>query len=142
MKSVLVHDYMTRDIISIDQDMEIMAATHCLAENNISGAPVLDAHGRLVGILSERDCLKVALHSGYHDVPYGLVRDYMSPDPETVTPEQSILTVAEKFIKGRFRRYPVVDNGRLVGVISRRDVLRAMKKQHGMERLSRGPFEH
>lgn len=142
MKSVLVSDHMTREIISIDQDMEIMAATRSLIDNNISGAPVLDSHGRLVGILSERDCLKVALHSGYHDVPYGLVRDYMSPDPETVAPEQSVLTVAGLFINGRFRRYPVVDNGRLVGIISRRDVLRAMKKQHGMERLSRGPYEH
>lgn len=142
MKSVLIRDHMTRKIVSLDQDMEIMAATRSLIEHNISGAPVLDAHGRLVGILSERDCMKVAMHSGYHDVPYGLVRDYMSPNPETVTPEQSVLTVAEKFIKGRYRRYPVVDNGRLVGIISRRDVLGAMKKQHGMERLSRAPFEH
>ena len=133
MKSVLVSDHMTRGIVSIDQDMEIMAATRRLVDNNISGAPVLDGHGRLVGILSERDCMKVALHSGYHDVPYGLVRDYMTPDPETVAPEQSILTLAEKFIQGRFRRYPVLDNGRLVGVISRRDVLRAMVKKHGAE---------
>ena len=135
MKSILVRDYMTRKIVTLDQDMEIMAATRCLIDKNISGAPVLDSHGRLVGVLSERDCMKVAMHSGYHDVPYGLVRDYMSPNPESVTPEQSVLTVAEKFIHGRFRRYPVVDNGRLVGIISRRDVLSAMKKKHGMKRL-------
>ena len=122
---------MTRKIVSIDQDMEIMAATHRLIKNNISGAPVLDAHGRLVGILTERDCMKVALHSGYHDVPYGLVRDYMSPNPEFVAPEQSILTLAEKFVYGNFRRYPVLDNGRLVGMISRRDVLAAIEKKHG-----------
>lgn len=129
MKSVLVKDYMARKIVSIDQGMEIQAATRCLIENDISGAPVLDSHGRLVGILSERDCMKVALHSGYHDMPYGLVSDYMSPNPESVTPDQSVLTLAEKFISGRFRRYPVLDNGRLVGIISRRDVLRAMDQK-------------
>ncbi len=131
MKSVLVSDHMSRQVVSIDQDMEIMAATRSLVDNDISGAPVLDGHGRLVGILTERDCMKVALHAGYHDIPYGLVRDYMTPDPETVAPEQSILTMAEKFIHGSFRRYPVVDNGRLVGVISRQDALRAVVKKYG-----------
>ena len=142
MKSVLVRDHMTRKVISVDQDLEISGATRFLIDHDISGAPVLDSHGRLVGILTERDCMKVAMHAGYHDVPYGLVRDYMSRDPKSVAPEQSVLTVAEKFIHGRFRRYPVVDNGRLVGIITRRDVLRALGKQpHGMERLSRSPFE-
>ena len=132
MKSVLVKDYMTREVISVSPDVEITAATECLIEHDISGAPVLDEHGRLAGILTERDCMKVALHAGYHDVPYGLVRDYMTPGPESGTPEQSVLTLAEKFIHGRFRRYPVVDNGRLVGIISRRDVLRALSKHQGM----------
>lgn len=132
MKSVLVKDYMTREVISVSPDVEITAATESLIAHDISGAPVLDEHGRLAGILTERDCMKVALHAGYHDVPYGLVRDYMTANPESVTPEQSVLTLAEKFIHGRFRRYPVVDNGRLVGIISRRDILRALSKHQGM----------
>ena len=134
MKSILVRDYMSRRIVSLDQDMEIMAATHLLVENDISGAPVLDSHGRLAGILTERDCMKVALHSGYHDSPYGLVRDYMTSNPEFVAPEQSVLTLAERFINGSFRRYPVLDNGRLVGIISRRDVLRAIDHRYGGKR--------
>ena len=128
MKSVLVKDHMTRKVLPLDPDLEISAATQMLIAHNISGAPVLDQHGRLVGILTERDCLKVAMQAGYHDIPYGLVRDYMSSEPQSVSPEQSILTLAEKFISGRFHRYPVVDNGRLVGIISRRDVMRAMGK--------------
>lgn len=134
MKSILVRDYMSRRIVSLDQDMEIMAATHLLVENDISGAPVLDSHGRLAGILTERDCMKVALHSGYHDVPYGLVRDYMTPNPEFISPDQSILTLAEKFVQGPYRRYPVIDNGRLVGIVSRRDVLRAIDSRYGPKR--------
>jgi CBS domain-containing protein len=54
----------------------------------------------------------------------------MSPDPEYVSPDESILTVAEMFIKGRFQRYPVVDNGRLVGVIARRDVMGALAEYY------------
>ncbi len=139
MKSVLVRDYMTRDVISLGPDVEITAATECLINHDISGMPVLDGHGRLVGILTERDCMKVALHAGYHDVPYGLVKDYMSPNPESVSPEQSVLALAEKFIYGRFRRYPVLDNGRLVGVISRRDVLRALSKHQGVGQAAGSP---
>lgn len=133
MKSVVVRDYMSRKVLSLDHEFDILAATRFLVQHNISGAPVLDEHGRLVGILTERDCMRVALHSGYHDSPYGLVRDYMTPNPESVTPDQSVLTMAEKFIHGSYRRYPVVDNGRLVGVISRRDVLRAVSSRRGIE---------
>lgn len=137
MKSVLIRDYMTRKVFSLDPDMEISAATNFLVKNDISGAPVLDKHGRLVGILTERDCIKVVMHAGYHDTLYGLVREYMSTNPESVSPEQSIVTLAEKFIDGKFRRYPVLDNGRLVGVISRRDVLRVLVDKTG--RSSREP---
>jgi CBS domain-containing protein len=126
MKSLVVRDYMTESVISLDPDLEISSAIQMLIEHDISGAPILDEHGCLVGILTERDCISVAVHAGFEQNPYGLVRDYMARNPESVTPDQSILTVAEKFIHGQFHRYPVVDNGRLVGVISRRDVMRAM----------------
>lgn len=126
MKSLVVRDYMTKKVLSLDPNQEISGAIRVLVDHDISGAPVLDQHGRLVGILTERDCIRVAMHAGFDENPYGLVREYMIPDPETVSPEQSILTVAEKLISGSFRRYPVVDQGRLVGIISRRDVMRAL----------------
>jgi len=126
MKSLLVKDYMTGKVISLDPNLEISGAIKMLIDHDISGATVIDQHGRLVGILTERDCIRVAMHAGFDENPYGLVREYMSKDPKTVSPEQSILTVAEKFISGTFRRYPVVDQGRLVGIISRRDVMRAL----------------
>jgi len=130
LRSVLVKDHMTRNVATLSPDMEIARAVQFLIARDVSGAPVLDAHGRLVGILTERDCMEKAMQADYHAQPGGLVSDCMSPDPEFVTPDESVLTLAEKFIKGRFHRYPVVDQGRLVGIISRRDVMRALGKYY------------
>ncbi|MEJ2401644.1 MAG: CBS domain-containing protein [Xanthomonadales bacterium] len=123
---MLVKDHMVTEVVTLHPDMEILRATHILIGSDVSGAPVLDKHGRLVGVLTERDCLKIVLLAGYHGQPGGLVRDYMTHDPVSVTPGDTILELAERFIKEGYRRYPVVDGGRLVGVISRRDVMRAM----------------
>ena len=130
LRSVFVKDHMSKNVVTLDPEMEILQAVHQLIERDISGAPVLDKHGCLVGVLTERDCMQVAMQGDYHGMPAGLVKDFMSSNPQWVGPEQSILTLADLFINGRFHRYPVVDNGRLVGVISRRDVIRAMGKHH------------
>ena len=130
LRSVFVKDHMTENPVTLAPDMEIRHAAQLLIDRDISGAPVLDKHGRLVGVLTERDCMRVAMQADYHGEPGGLVEDYMSKDPKWVDPEQSILTLADLFINGRYHRYPVVDNGRLVGVISRRDVMRAMGKYY------------
>lgn len=123
---MLIQDYMKKDFLTLDPEMDVLRAAQLLLKSNVSGAPVLDEHGRLVGILTERDFMQVALQGFYHGEPGGLVKRHMSPDPAYVSPDESILTVAEMFIQGRFQRYPVVDNGRLVGVIARRDVMRAL----------------
>ena len=129
-RSMLVKDHMATEVVTLHPEMEILRAAQVLISCDISGAPVLDQHGRLIGILTERDCLKVALHAGYHGEPGGLVRDYMSAVPESVAPDNTILELAEKFINGDYRRYPVLDGGRLVGLISRRDVMRAMGQHY------------
>jgi len=123
---MMVKDHMSKNVVTLQPETEILRAAHILITEDISGAPVLDRHGRLVGMLTERDCMRVAMQADYHGTPGGLVEDHMSADPKSVGPEDSILDLAQMFINGRFHRYPVVDNGRLVGVISRRDVMRAM----------------
>jgi CBS domain-containing protein len=127
---MLVKDYMSRNVVTLHPEMEILHAAHEFIRHDISGAPVLDRHGRLVGVLTERDCMRVAMQGDYHGTPAGLVKDHISTNPQSVEPGESILTLADLFIKGRFHRYPVVDKGRLVGVISRRDVMRAMSKHY------------
>lgn len=130
LKSVLVSDHMSTDLVTLDPDMDILRAAHKLIRNNISGAPVVDKAGRLLGLLTERDFMRVVMQSEYHAMPGGLVKEFMSENPQTVAPDESILRVAQLFIEGRYHRYPVVENERLVGLISRRDVMRAMGKHY------------
>ncbi len=76
-------------------------------------------------MLSEADLMQVIIQDSYYDESVGIVGDYMKSPVDTVDPEMDIYALAEKFIKERRRRYPVVLNGRVVGQVSRRDVLRA-----------------
>lgn len=121
-----VRDYMTSNLVTVTPDMEIMRAVHFLVEQDISGVPVVDEEGMLLGILTERDCINVALQAGYHDEFGGSVARYMTRDVQTVSPGDSLMDLAELFAANSFRRCPVVDDGRLVGLICRRDILRAM----------------
>ncbi len=127
LRSVKVSDYMAASLVTFSPETEMRLAISQLVEKRISGAPVVDDHGNLVGILSEQDCMKVALSSGYHDDYAGLVKDYMSKQVTTIDADTSILTLAQMFIDSPFRRYPVMQNNRLVGQVSRRDVLRALE---------------
>jgi CBS domain-containing protein len=127
--AILVRDHMSTDVIAMRPDTGILQAAHTLIAHGISGAPVVDGYGDLVGMLTERDFMRAVVEAGYHDCPTGLVEDFMSSNPLSVSPDDSVLEVARKFLEGRFHRYPVVDDGRVVGVISRRDVMRAMGTQ-------------
>lgn len=126
-KSGLVKDYMTRSVITFRPETDVLDAVHVLVTNRIAGAPVVDAEGNLVGMLSELDCMKVALQAGYHGHWGGPVSDFMTSDTQTVDAEMSIVDLAQHFVDTGFRRFPVVDGNRLVGQISRRDVLRALE---------------
>ena len=125
MKSVKVQDYMATRLITFHQNDNVVAAMSVLLENSISGAPVVDDAGNLVGILSEVDLMEIVIQDSYYDESMGIVADYMKTSVDTVSPDMDIYSLAERFQKEHRRRYPVVRNDRLVGQISRRDVLRA-----------------
>ncbi|MDX1570793.1 MAG: CBS domain-containing protein [Xanthomonadales bacterium] len=129
MKSIKVKDFMAAAVITLHPDQKVLDAIHTLVTNRISGAPVVDDTGDLVGVLSERDCLQLTLHTGYHGEESGLVRDYMATQVESVDPTTNIVDIAHLFMTKPYRRYPVVRNNRVVGVISRRDVLRCLLAQ-------------
>lgn len=117
---------MTATVVILHPDMQILTASHLLVQNKISGAPVMDNQGNLVGMLTERDCFRTTLTAGYYEELGGLVADYMSRDVKTVDPDMSVIDLAQLFLKVPYRRFPVMRNNRLIGLISRRDVLRAL----------------
>jgi CBS domain-containing protein len=117
---------MSSDLVVLTPDMEVLRAMELLMTREISGAPVVDPHGNLVGILTERDCLRVAFDASYHQHPGGKVAEYMSRDVETIPASLDLIAVIERFLRSRYRRFPVLEGTRLVGQISRRDILRAI----------------
>lgn len=126
LETVRVRDYMSARLMTFAPEMEVMNAVHQLVSSGHSGAPVVDKDGKLVGMLSERDCLNIALVAAQDTCVAGPVSQFMSSNIETVSPDLSITQLASLFLNRNFRRYPVVEDGKLIGQISRSDVLRAI----------------
>ncbi len=125
-----VTKYMATDLITFKPDDEIGDVIAKLNDHQISGAPVLNDRRELVGIISEQDCLRVVLDSVYHNQPISkhLVKDYMQKNMITISVDADVVDVANMFLKHRFRRFPVVQDGILKGQVSKRDILRAALK--------------
>lgn len=129
LHSMSVRDYMSANVITFSPNTGILEAIHQMIKHGIAGGPVVDNLGNLVGFLSEKDCLKVALTASYHEEPGGKVKEFMTPSVETVDASSSLIDVIELFVNTNFRRFPVVeDDNRVVGQISRSDALRALEK--------------
>ena len=125
-RRIAVRNYMTTDLVTLRPDMDVLQAIHVLLRHKISGAPVVDASGALVGMLTERDCMKVALDAAFHQQSGGTVADFMATDVITVPAEEAIIDTVRRFYHGDYLRYPVVDGTGLVGVISRSDAMRVI----------------
>ena len=121
-----VRDYMTRNLLTFTPDTDVMTALGALVKSGHSGAPVCEAGGKLVGMLSEKDCLKVAVMASYEGVSPGTVSDFMASNVQCLAPDETLLAVANRFLDSPFKRFPVIENGKLVGQISRSDVLKAI----------------
>lgn len=91
LKSIKVGDYMTRHLVTFRSDMDLFTAINRLLEHNISGAPVVDSQGHLIGLLSEGDCLRGILAGAYHEEVGGNVSAYMAREVETVTSQTDII---------------------------------------------------
>ncbi len=123
MRSVKVTEYMARRLLTFTPETKVFDALQMLLKKNYSGAPVVDEAGNLVGVLSEADLMRVAIQGSYHEDTSGLVGDFMNEKVVTISPDLDLYSVAEMFIKFHYKRFPVVSAGKLVGMISRRDVL-------------------
>lgn len=119
-------DVMTTELVVLSPEMSVHEAMKLFLANRISGAPVVGPHGALVGILTERDCLQVIYRASYFKDPGGTVADHMVRDVVTVDADETVMGVIERFLASPYRRFPVVDGNRLVGLVSRREILRSV----------------
>lgn len=127
-QSASVEDYMTSRLVTFHPDQPMDHVIKILLEKKISGGPVIDDEQNLVGIISEGDCLKEVVKGKYTNTPNltGKVCEHMSQNVQIMHPGMNIFEAAQMFLSLRVRRFPVVKEGKLVGQISQKDVMRAV----------------
>lgn len=130
LAKIAVADYMSRHPVTVHPDTDVSAAIKILLDHKITSVPVLDNHGKLVGIFSEKDGIQIVVESAYNQTMAGKVHEFMTADPLVVDVEDSLVDVAVKFQDTPIRSFPVFRNGDMVGMISRIDVLRALVLAH------------
>ena len=129
-KEKIVADYMATELISFSPNLSIYEAMQTLLKHKISGAPVVSEKNELLGVLSEGDCLKEIIKGKYHnEIDYrGTVGDHMTTNVTTIDDKMGMLEAAHFFLERRFRRFPVVKDGKLIGLLTQTDVMRAMNE--------------
>ena len=125
-----IEKYMATELVSFAPEDDIVHAMRVLLDKHLSGAPVLDRNGQMVGILSQKDCLEIVYNTAYHQDWGGQVEQYMSREVEHIDADSSILEAAEKLLRSSYRRFPVLRDGQLVGQISRHDIMRALDENY------------
>lgn len=126
-KLPVVRDYMDRHVTTVRPDTDILDAIGLMLEKRVTGTPVVDKAGKLVGMLTEKDCLRLIAEGVGGDVPHGEVATFMTPNPETIPPDMDVYYAAGLFLKRNFRRFLVVEDGKLIGAITRFDLLRVIR---------------
>jgi len=138
-----IKNYMITSLVKLNSNMDVYESIDLLLKNKISGAPVVDESGHLIGVLSERDCLRIMANGSFHELPGGVVNDYMSKNIQTLHVDDDIFQAADTFLHHKFRRIPIVDKkNRLVGQISRRDVLRAIQDAAKSAKIEKYPSKY
>jgi CBS domain-containing protein len=115
------------NIITFKPDQPIQDVISTIINKKIAGAPVLDDQHHLVGMISEKDCLRLIVDQAYYNMPAETrkVSDYMTAKVQTLSPKTNIVEAAIEFLNSPIRRFPIVENGMLIGQVSRRHILKA-----------------
>ena len=128
-----VRDAMSNWYFTLEPDMDVYDAISALLRKRASCAPVLD-DGNLVGILTEKDCVRVLANSAYEEMARGTVADYMSTPAMTIDINTDLFSAAKQFVTTNFTAVPVTDHGELAGRLSRQDVLAIVQRMSGARR--------
>ena len=130
---ILVSDYMTKKLITFKPEQSVLDVMDVLIKKKISGGPVVNSKGELMGIISEGDCMKQISESRYFNMPMAetTVEKHMVKNVETIDGNMNIFDAANKFLLSKRRRFPIIENGKLIGQISQKDVLKAALDMSG-----------
>ena len=115
------------NMVTFTPDQPIQDVISIIVKKKIAGAPVLDDQHHLVGIISEKDCLRLIVDQAYYNMPPETrkVSDYMTPKVQSLSPKTTVVEAAVEFLNSPIRRFPIVENGLLIGQVSRRHILKA-----------------
>lgn len=131
---ILVSDYMSTKIITFTEDQPIEEVIETLIKHRISGGPVVNDANELIGIISEGDCIQQISESRYYNLPISkknTVGKAMVKKVETINADMNIFDAAKQFLTSKRRRFPILKNGKLIGLISQKDVLKAAMQLKG-----------
>ena len=128
MQSLKASDVMSNHIEPIRCGTPLTTVVKTLLHNHISGLPVVDDHRRVIGFVSEQDCIHALLVSNYHCEGDPKVDDVMFRDPITISAEASMVDLAQNLGAGKPKVYPVTDHGRLVGIVTRTAILAELSR--------------
>lgn len=121
-------DIMSTDVVCVRPDTPVTRVVELLIENDITGLPVVEPSGQLVGIVTEKDLIGVLCGQ---DAPGGTARDYMTDDVISFDEDDDIIAICECLIHNHLRRVPILADGKLVGIISRRDLIKYIMEPIG-----------
>jgi predicted transcriptional regulator len=125
-----ISECMTTDYAKIQPDMPVAEASAKLIKKLLLGGPVIDDNGKLVGWISDQECLQATLQVAYHNTRVAIVKDVMQHTVLTINLESDPLEVAQNMLNAKPKNYPVVDKaGKVVGVLSRRHILTMLDKK-------------
>ena len=130
---IKVSDYMTTKLITFRPEQSVLEVMNTLIKNKISGGPVVNEKNELLGIISEGDCMKQISESRYYNMPMDDIKvaQHMASEVETIDGNMNVFDAANKFVNSKRRRFPIVEDGKLVGQISQKDVLKAALQLNG-----------
>lgn len=123
MRSLKVSDVMWNHIEPIRCGTPLTKVVKILLHNHVTGLPVVDEHRHVLGFISEQDCIHALLVSSYHCEGDPIVDDVMFRKPLTISPEMSVVDLAQNLGAGKPKVYPVVDHGKLLGIVTRTAIL-------------------
>jgi predicted transcriptional regulator len=126
-----IENYMDKTFVTLEAEMDVYKAIQIMVEKGLTGAVVVDVDNVVVGILSEKDCLKLMTKGSYHEMPEGKVKDFMTKEVFCIPPYTDVFKTADLLMHKLFRRIPITDERKvMLGQITRKDLLRVIREIH------------